>query len=290
VKDLEGWMISLSNWGRWGPDDELGAVNLITSEKRRQAAALARTGAVVSLMRGMTIMAGATENALSMIPSISPGGFASDRIDISFHGYQITHMDALCHFSHNGKSYNGYPFNTVVTPDGGCVRLGIGKMKDRIFTRGVLVDIPRLKGLPYLEPGTHVYREDVEAWEKRVGIRIGPGDAMLLRTGRWARDSKLGPQRVPSGYDLSFVPFFKERDVAVIGSDWTQDVGTIVGVQYPVHHFAIVALGMTLLDDLALDELAAKAAALNRWEFLLTVAPTNALNGTGAPVNPLAVF
>ena len=115
---------------------------------------------------------------------------------------------------------------------------------------------------------------------------------MFLRTGRWARDAKLGPPKVPvpSGYDLSFLPFFKDRDVAVIGSDWTHDVGTVVGVQYPVHRFTIVALGMTLLDNVDLEALAERAAAMNRWDFLLTVAPANALNGTGAPVNPIAVF
>jgi kynurenine formamidase len=135
-------------------------------------------------------------------------------------------------------------------------------------------------------------REDVEAWEKRTGIKVEPGDAMFLRTGRWAREAKMGPPGVPvpSGYDLSFLPFLKERDVAVIGSDWTHDVGTVVGVQYPVHRFAIVALGMTLLDNVDLEQLAETAASLNRWDFLLAVAPTNAVNGTGAPVNPLAIF
>ena len=159
-----------------------------------------------------------------------------------------------------------------------------------LVTRGVLIDVPRLKGLPYLEPGTHVYREDIEAWEEQAGVKIGPGDAILLRTGRWARQSDLGTSGAPSGYDLSFVPFLQERDVAIIGSDWTQDVGTVAGVLYAVHEFAIVALGMSVLDNLDLEELAARAAELNRWEFLLVVAPATASNGTGAPINPVAMF
>ncbi len=287
---LDTWMKTLSNWGRWGASDELGAANLITPQKRKAAAALVRTGVSISLARQLRILSGATDNPFTMQATTNAGGFASDRIEMAFHGVQITHMDALCHFSYNGKTYNGFAFEDVVTKDGGCSKLSIGNMKDRLVTRGILIDIPRLKGLPYLEPGTHVYREDLEAWEKRAGVKIGPGDAILLRTGRWARDEKLGVSRTPSGFDLSAVPFFKDRDVAIIGSDWTQDVGTVQGALYAVHRFSIVALGMTLLDNLDLEGLAARAADMNRWEFLLMASPASASNGTGAPISPVAVF
>jgi kynurenine formamidase len=290
VRQFEEWMRTLSNWRRWGDSDEIGAVNLITPSKRQSAMTLARTGAVLSLSRPHRIDAGMPNAPFSMAATTNPAGFSSDRIEMSFHGVQITHIDALCHFSYNGQTYNGYPWDQVVTKESGCSKLGIGNMRDRLVTRAVLVDIPRLKGLPYLEPGTHIYREDLVAWERRANVRLSPGDALLLRTGRWARDERIGPSATPSGYDLSAVPFFKERDIAIIGSDWTHDVGTVEGVIYPVHRFAIVALGMTLLDALDLEELSARAAALNRWEFLLAVEPTNATNATGSPVNPLVMF
>ena len=288
ASQLETWMTDLSNWGRWGTDDERGALNLITPEIRRQALSLARTGSTVSLARLQQIVSGSENAPFDMTVTISPGGFAVDRIGVSFHGVQITHLDALCHFSHRGKTYNGYSFDQIATQDGGCSKLG--NIAEGIVARGVLIDIPRLKGLPYLEPGTHVNQEDIEAWETMAGVRIGRGDAILLRTGRWARDTALGVSDTPSGYDLSLMPFLKARDVAVIGSDWTQDVGIVDGISFPVHRFAIVALGIHILDNLDLEALATKAADVNRWEFLLFAAPASAQNGTGAPINPLAVF
>jgi kynurenine formamidase len=213
-----------------------------------------------------------------------------DRLEISFHGTTITHVDALCHFSFEGKTYNGYAFSEVVTPAGGCSKLGIGNVRDRLVTRAVLLDMPRLKGVPYLEPGTHIYREDIEAWERQAGVRIEPGDAILLRTGRWAHDAARGASPTPSGFDLSAVPLFKERDVAIIGSDWTHDVGIVAGAQFAVHRFAIVALGITLFDNVDLEALAAHAAAQKQWAFMLIATPTSAVNGTGAPLNPVAIF
>ena len=163
----------------------------------------------MSLARQERVIAGAVDNPFGMVVNISPSGFASDRLEVGFHGQRITHLDALCHFSHDGKTYNGYAFEDVVTKGDGCTKLGVGTVKDRLVTRGLLIDLPRLKGLPYLEPGTHVYREDVEAWEEQTGTKIGPGDAILLRTGRWAREADLGTAGAPSGYDLSFVPFLR---------------------------------------------------------------------------------
>ena len=130
-EQLDAWMTELSNWGRWGVDDELGAANLITPEKRREAASLVRTGITASLAREERIIAGAVDNPFGMIVNISPAGFASDRIEVSFHGRRITHLDALCHFSYDGKTYNGYAFEEVVTKEGGCAKLGVGGVKDR---------------------------------------------------------------------------------------------------------------------------------------------------------------
>ncbi len=287
---LDAWMTRYSNWGRWGQDDELGTANLITAAKRQQAGKLVRTGETVSLSRQFVITPGATGNPFAMNLSTNPAGFATDRIEVGYHGITITHLDALCHHAYNGKLYNGFVFADVVTKDGGCAKLGVGVTRDRLVTRAVLIDIPRLKGVPYLDPGTHVYREDIEAWEKKSGVKLSSGDALLMYTGRWAHQARFGVSRVWSGFDASFVPLLKERDVALLGSDGAQDVGTVAGFQFPVHRFAIVALGMSLLDNLDLEAVAETAARLKRWEFLLTVSPANAANGSGAPVNPIAIF
>ena len=287
---LDAWMTQYSNWGRWGAADELGAVNLITPAKRRQAAKLVRTGEVVSLSRQFTIAAGQAGAPFGMSLSTNPVGFATDRIDIGYHGITVSHLDALCHHAYKGKLYNGFSFSEAVSKDGGCARLGVGHLRDRLVTRAVLIDIPRLKGVSYLEPGTHVYREDIEAWERMAGVKIGPGDALLLHTGRWIHAAQFGPSKVWAGFDASFVPFLKERDVALLGSDGAQDVGTVAGFAFPVHRFALAALGVPILDNLELSAVAGTAARLKRWEFQVSVLPTNAANGSGSPVNPIASF
>src|SRR5262249_31268482 len=153
------------------------------------------------------------------------------------------------------------------------------------------IDIPRLKGLPYLPKGTHIYREEIEAWEKMAGVKAGPGDAIFIRTGRWALRAKEGASIQLSGVDASAAPFFKDRDVALIGSDAIHDIGgTLPGFRLPIHIFAIVGLGVNLFDNLDLEQLAETAAREKRWEFMLMAAPTAVPNGTGSPINPIAVF
>jgi kynurenine formamidase len=209
---------------------------------------------------------------------------------VSFHGSTFTHLDALCHVAHDGQLYNGFRFADVVSEAGGCAKLGITAFKGGIVTRGVLLDIPRLKGVPYLEPGTQVYIEDVEAWEKKAGVRIAAGDAVFLRTGRWARRAKLGPFTNFAGFDASFAPFMKQRDIALIGSDAVLDAGTVPGFPLAVHKVALVALGVNIFDNADLEALAEAAARHNRWEFLLVAAPIPVPNGTGSLINPIAVF
>jgi len=292
VEDYERWMTELSNWGRWGKDDELGAANLVTPAKRKQALALAKTGETVSMSHNpiMDKAADANEPLAHSVSIIAQSGIAVERQEFSFHGSTFTHLDALCHVSHDGKLYNGNLFKDVVTADGGCNKMSITNYKKGIVTRGVLLDIPRLKGVPYLEPSTHVYREDIEAWEKKTGLKIGPGDAIFLRTGRWARRDKEGPFANLSGYDGSFAPFLKQRDVAFIGSDGIQDVGRVSAFSLPIHQLALVALGVDILDNLDLEALSEAAARNNRWDFLFVVAPIPVMNGTGSLVNPIAIF
>jgi kynurenine formamidase len=282
----------VKNWGRWGADDQLGAANLITEAKRKQALALARNGIAIGLAHAPLTEA-APDNANPFEHTMNRG-FSTDTYKVSYHGYAHSHIDALCHILYKDQTYNGYA-RAEVNTEKGCTRLGVQNLRNGIVTRGVLLDIARLKGVPYLEPGTPVFQEDLEAWEKKAGIRVSPGDAIFLRTGRWARREKLGPWNVgrnEAGYHASVAPWLKARGVSFLCSDDAQDVtpSLVEGVNLPVHTLAITALGVDILDNMDLEAIADTAARLNRWEFLLTVAPVPVTGGTGFPVNPVAIF
>ena len=282
----------VKNWGRWGPDDQLGSVNLITPAKRKQAAALVKSGEIVSLAH--TLLTEKAEDNGSPFEHTMLRGNNMDHYAISYHGYAHSHIDALCHFLYKDQTYNGYA-RTDVNTDKGCTKLGIQNLKSGIVTRGVLVDIPRLRNVPYLEPGTAIYVEDLEAWEKKSGVTIAAGDAVLLRTGRWARREKLGAWNIAqgaAGFHASVGTWLKARGVAVLGSDAVEDVAPsmVEGVVQPIHTLMLTALGVNLLDNQDLEALGDTAARLNRWEFMLTISPMPVAGGTGFPINAIAMF
>jgi kynurenine formamidase len=285
-EQVETWMRDLSNWGRWGKDDQLGTMNLVTDAKRKQAVALAKSGTVVSLAHKPPLIPKSQAQSagafLQIKLSLLPAAFTTEEQQLAFHGSSFTHIDALCHGDHGGKIYNGYALKDWVT-EAGCGKLGIDALHGGVVTRGVLIDIPRLRGVATLEPGTHIYQEDIEAWEKRAGVTISSGDAIFLHTGRWQTGK-------PSGYDVSLIPWLKKRDVALVSSDGIQDVSEVEGTILPLHHYTLVALGANILDNADLTELSATAARLKRWEFLFVTAPVATPGGTGSPVNPLAIF
>ncbi|HYM25813.1 MAG TPA: cyclase family protein [Vicinamibacterales bacterium] len=292
AEEFDALFKQVSNWGRWGKDDQLGSINLVTTAKRRQALALAKTGESVSLARN-PMTERAEDNASPFEHTMLPGN-NMDRYAVSYHGYAHSHIDALCHFLYKDQTYNGYARADVNT-DKGCAKLGIENLKNGVITRGVLVDIPRLRKVPCLEPGTPIYAEDLEAWEKMAHVTIAAGDAVLVRTGRWARRDKLGPWNVAqnaAGLHASVAPWFKARGVAIVGSDVGEDVtpSRVEGVALPVHTLFITAMGMNLLDNQDLEAVAEAAARLNRWEFMLTIAPVPVTGGTGFPLNALATF
>jgi kynurenine formamidase len=289
----ERWKTELSNWGRWGKDDQIGALNLITPAKRRQAAGLVRDGVSVSLA--------ADADTVKSVDNTSPyevtmRGIGFDRISVDYHGISHTHLDALAHIHANGVFYNGYTPNADEVARQGHAKNSIHNVKDGIFTRGVLIDIPRLKGVPYLEPGTPIYVEDLEAWERQAGVKVGPGDALFVRTGVWARRKAVGPWLRgraeggrSAGLDPSVIPWLKARDVALLGSDHPQYVSPS-DLRGAAHDFALLYLGVHLFDNCDLEALAEAAAARQRWEFLLTAAPLPIRGGTGSPLNPIATF
>ncbi len=290
--ELDGMFQQIKNWGRWGAGDQLGSANLVTAAKRKQAAALVKNGITVSLAHN--VLTERAEDVTSPFEHTMNRGNTMDTYRVSYHGYAHSHIDALCHFLYKDQTYNGFARADVNT-EKGCAKLGIDNLKNGIVTRGVLIDIPRLRNVEYLEPGTPIYVEDLEAWEKKAGVKVASGDAILVRTGRWARRAKLGPWNVAqsaAGLHASTAPWIKTRGVAFLGGDVGSDVvpSMVEGVTLPIHTLLIAGLGINLLDNQDLEAVAETAAKLNRWEFMLSIAPVPVTGGTGFPLNALAVF
>ncbi len=295
-RDIDRWAAEISNWNRWGKQDQLGAVNLITPEKRRGAARLVKEG--ISLSIGHDAVTGeAVDNPHPFVHEMHETGAnsdsaASDTYSVRYHGMVHTHMDALCHLFYQGKTYNGYSKEMVT--DKGAKMLGIENLKNGIFTRAVLYDIPALKGAEYLEPRTAIYPEDLEAWEKKTGVQAGRGDVLLLRTGRWARRNAKGAWDVSelAGLHARCAKWIRQRDLAILGSDSASDVqpANVEGIQMPIHKLMLNTLGVWILDNADLEELSKVAAQKRRYEFLITINPLRVVGGTGSPVNPTVIF
>jgi kynurenine formamidase len=306
VAEFEELFEQVSNWGRWGEDDELGLWNLVTPEKVKAAAALVQEGITVSLAHTLETEAAADQPNAPGAPlgpfDMTMGG---SKFSYFFHSTTHSHYDAICQFDYQGQLYNGFQSSEVKGPDG-CTKSGAEVNKNGFTTRGVLYDIPRLKGVPYLDPGTPVYPEDLIAWEEQTGVKAGPGDAIFLRTGRWQRREEIGPWNLipqdpeagEAGYHISTVQWMRDRDVMMIAADVSNDVrpsGVPEEVRarvrgMPVHSLTIVAMGAYIVDAVDLEEVAETAAELNRWEFMLTGAPTAAEGATGALLNLVALF
>ena len=297
---VEQWMTDLSNWGRWGEADALGATNLITAEKRVQAAALVQQGISVSLAHDAMTEA-AVDNPSPFELEVTATGvdatpefpYCVDRFSILYHGFGTTHLDAICHMFHNGKMFNGHSQDEVTKE--GAQKYSIHHMRDGILTRGILMDIPRLKGVPYLEPGTTIYPEDLQAWEEKAELKVGSGDVVLIHTGRWKLREEKGPWKIEehaAGLYASCAQWLRERDVAILGSDAAGDVipSGVEGAPMPIHQLVLIAMGMPIFDNLDLEAVSEEAARQNRWEFLLTAAPLRVVGGTGSPLNPIATF
>jgi kynurenine formamidase len=301
--DFRRAMKELSNWGRWGEDDELGAANLITPAKRKQALALAKEGRPVSLAHDVVQEKAAdAANILErVIVNVSATG-STDRYQYTgtYHGVIHSHLDAVdCHIMFEGKGYNGRPMEDIMAT-GGCPRGNINALKDGIVTRGILFDATRLPGKAtpqgWLEPGTAIHREDLEALEKLEHVKVSSGDVILLYTGRWKRRATLGPWPNTNGfagYHADVAYFIKERGVSFIGDDGPNDVsptGLPPSITNPLHKLALVAMGVSIFDNLDVERAAEEAKRLNRYEFLFMAAPLRIDKGTGSPLNPLAIF
>jgi len=291
-------------WGRFGADDERGALNFVSDAKRAAAAALVREGHVVSCSRALPVEPSPENPRPAQHHMLRAGdagpersGFDStgDYIGVAFHGMATSHLDALCHVLVGGRMYNGFGAGEVKST--GALRCSVMAARDGIVSRGVLLDVPRARGVRWLEPRERIRRSELEAAERTGGARVEEGDVLLISTGRDARRAELGPWD-PSGVGLAglhpeCIPWLHERRIAVLGSDGVSDplpASGPPGWPIPVHQCCLVAMGVHLLDNLALAELGDACAARGRSEFLFVVAPLRIEGGTGSPVNPLAIF
>jgi kynurenine formamidase len=303
------YMRTLSNWGRWGKDDELGTINLITAEKRAAAARLVKDGVSVTCARPWTteITPETTVQGMRFMVDSGEGRDhdsnerilqrrgAAEFIGMVFHGYAITHVDAPPHYFWQGQFYNGRSSNLVTSREGATVN-SVEVLRDGVVSRGVLLDVARAKNVRWMGPGEGVMPEDLEAAEKAQGVRVESGDILLVRTGYYARRLAEGPvnpmEAGTPALHVASCPWLRERGVAMVGTDTHNDIAPL---PYPAlgnsfHVVSLVAMGLWLIDNMNLEEVARAAGDRKRWEFLLTVAPLRLKNVTGSPVNPIALF
>jgi kynurenine formamidase len=310
--EVLGYFETLSNWGRWGDDDQLGTLNHITPDVRKQAAASVRHGVSVSCACEVPARPGGFDRSTFAFPigaempgaDAGPPGMRSDQrwgssgesLSFGFHGGAHTHVDSLAHIFWEGKMYNGRPADLVDAEEG--ARWGaITAAADGMVTRGVLLDIPPTRGADWLEPGEPVFPADLEAAEARQDVRVRPGDAVLLRTGFGRLRHRTGQEfgdahMTQAGWHAACMPWLHEREVAVIGCDTAQDAqpSGYDEIFMPVHTVGIVAMGLWLLDNCDLEACAATAERLQQWTFHLSLGPIRFAGTSGSPVNPIATF
>jgi kynurenine formamidase len=292
----------LSNWRRWGAQDQRGALHNQTPERVAAATRLVRDGISVSLSLPLNTEAAIhcpkpADHHMTLLGALDataePVHFLKDYVGLDYHNDGHTHVDALCHVAYEGSLYNDRP-EDAVTAEGATVN-SIEVLKDGLVGRGVLLDIPRLRDVPWLEPGEHVFREDLEEAEHAQGVTVSQGDILLVRTGHVRRLGEVGPWdtgAAKAGLHPTAMGFLAARNVAVLGSDGNNDTApsSTEGVGFPIHVLAITAMGVHLLDYLQFEDLVVACERAARWEFLLVTSPLRIVGGTGSPLNPVAVF
>ena len=298
-QQYEQWRKDFKTWGKWAPigQESKGATSLITPEKVQSAMKLVKNGIVVSLAHAEPQQVAADVGAAGLFHRTTLGitdGGTTDNYQISFHGQTVAHIDTWCHFFENGQMYNGVPVQGNLSPETGCAKGGIMNWKDGITTRAVLYDIAQLKGVDTVDPAMPIRRADLEAWEKKVGVKIGPGDIPLLYIGRWKRRAAMGAINSPvAGYYPDTIPWMHDRLPSFIGHDFNIDWNPRPGwegMRNPIHVAVLNWMGINIVECLDLEQAVATARRLNRYEFAITFAPLPVEGGTGSPVNPIAIF
>jgi kynurenine formamidase len=287
---------AVSNWGRWNDGGERGALNHLTPARIAAAARLVRSGTTITLSKPLETEARLdvpepADHHMTMLPG--DDGFAKDYIGVDYHNDGHSHIDAFCHVAFDGFLFDGAPASSDTAK--GAQAGAIEVLKAGLVGRGVLLDVPRVRGVPWVEPGEYVFREDLEAAEQAQGVRVTTGDILLVRTGHTRRLAELGPwdtRQSKAGLHPTAASFLAERRVAALGSDGNSDTApsTTEGVGFPIHVLTLNAMGVHLLDYLQFEDVTGHCEAVRRWEFLFSAAPLRIVGGTGSPINPTAVF
>ena len=307
-EEVLGYFKKFSNWGRWGAEDQLGAPNLITSAVTKRAIDLVEDGLRITMSRTISFepSADAPSPPVHFMVESGEGWASGDKISsrafpaatdyfgMIFHGYTVTHVDSLSHFFWEGKTYNGFPAHLVSTSMGATFG-SVEEAKTGMIARGVLVDVPMLRGIDWVERGEGVMIDDILAAEERCGFKVEEGDILLVRTGQLHRRNVEGPVERAAGStacQASCLPLFYERGISMLGSDTGNDVNPpqYEKVPSPIHQVSITAMGIWILDNADLEEVAEECKKRNRWEFMVSIGPLRLHNTTGSPVNPIAVF
>jgi kynurenine formamidase len=299
VEQYQAYKGTFSNWGRWGDDDQMGTLNHITDQARRDATALVRNGRTVSLANPIAteaVISGPrnprpADHEMALNPSAS-----LDYIGVSYHGFVNTHIDALCHIytGENGQLYNGRDSSLVT--ENGALTNSVDYWRDGIVTRGVLYDIPVMRGTDHVTLDDPVEGWHLQEWAERQLIEPRPGDAVLIRSGaepfyRLNPDHEFGgvPSKNP-GVGVSAIEFLHDTEAALLGWDLQEASGQEQYGRIPIHEVVIPYMGMPLLDNANFERLSEMCAEHGRYEFLLVIAPLVVIGGTGSPVNPIATF
>jgi len=304
--DLAALYARVSNWGRWGDDDDRGTLNLL-SPAAAHVAGLVRDGDPISLAHDLATVPSpdcpfpAQHHMLASGDALESSGVPGyqatrDYVGTDVHGLGLTHLDAPCHMFVDGRMYNGRPANDVVSI--GAVTNTVMAAAGGIVGRGVLLDVPRARGVDHLRPGDSVTSADLDHAEAAAGLQVGPGDVLVVATGREARAAARGQVVNPfteglAGLHAGCLDWLYERGVAVLGGDGISDAmppGPIESWPFPIHQIGIVSMGLWLIDNMRLAGLLRRCAEVGRWQFLFVAAPLRIPGGTGSPLNPLAIF
>ena len=308
LREFDEIFEAVKNWGRWGSDDELGTLNYITADTVRAAAALVRSGRRATMAIPMNTAAG-PDNPSPVIRHVVQGHdidirssgvtFATDFVGLAFHGDCHTHRDALCHIAYQGLVYNGRPAQEVMTSQG-ATALDVTTYSERLVGKGVLLDVPRYRGVKWLEPGEAVTRAELEAIERAQGARLGEGDIFVFRTGHHRRRLELGAWsndyppagQGKAGLHVDTIGWMHERRIAAFLPDGDGETvpSNVEGILYPIHPLQVTAMGMLAADSLQLEDVAQACEDEGRFEFMVVGLPLRLPGATGSPWNPIAIF
>jgi kynurenine formamidase len=302
ARDVTDFLTSRRNWGRWGADDQLGAVNLITPAVRMAAIRLVDRGETISLSRPLDTKPAPGNprpvvHAMERAARAGGAGVARDFIAMASHGTSTTHIDALAHVWDGDGLYGGADPDEAIR-FGGSTWGGIDMWRDGIVTRGVLLDIPRTRGGAYVTRERPVTAEDLQAAADLAGVEPQAGDAIVVYCGRdlwdaeqprYGSDASNADDSRRPGLDVSTLKFFRHYDATVLAWDMTDHRPIAFGLAYGVHA-AIYAFGMVLIDSVDLTNLVARCRQLERSTFLFVAAPLYLRGGTATPINPIAIL